>query len=123
MSGPERMQQQQSRSGFELARLWAEAPALMPHGAGCACAGHVALHVDASAAEADILDYLAGRYEGLEERELEAFVAGRRTARGTTFSTWLIGIDTAELSLAARARLLADLDATISSLASAAGRG
>ena len=106
-------------SGLELARLWSEAPALLPHGAGCACAGHVAMHLDPAAVEADVLDYLAGKYAG--EAELLGAIASRRAARGITFASWLMGLDTAPLSDEARVRLLADLGATISSLAQARG--
>ena len=105
-----------ARSGFDLARLWAGAPAFMQHGAGCSCAGHVAMHLDPAAVEADVLDYLAGRYADVGERELAAFIAKRQTARGITFASWLIAIDSAVLSASSRSRLLADLDATLSSL-------
>ena len=91
----------------------------MAHGAGCSCAGHVALSLDPAAVEADVLDYLAGRYDGLGERALVEFIAKRQAARGVTFATWLGGLDAATLSPAERARLMADLDATISSLVQA----
>ena len=89
----------------------------MPHGAGCSCAGHVALHSIRKAVEADMLDYLAGRYAG--ERELARFVAARAGSRGVTFATWLGDLDRAPLSAAASDRLRTDLATTISSLAAA----
>lgn len=104
-------------SGFDLARLWSEAPALLPHGAGCGCAGHVAMHLDPAAVEADILEYLCARYEAAGEAELTAFMAQRRAAHGLTFASWLMGLDHTALPAAARERLLADLEATIGSLA------
>ena len=73
-------------SGFELARLWAEAPALLPHSAGCACAGHAGLHLDPGAIEADVLDYLAQRYASDGAAELVAFIDRRRQQRGITFA-------------------------------------
>ena len=108
-------------SGFELARLWSAAPAFLPHAAGCSCAGHVALHLDAAAVEADVLDYLVTRYERLENRELVAFIAARQVAHGMSFASWLMGLDVAPLAAASRMRLLADLDATVSSLANKSG--
>ena len=112
-----------ARSGFDLARLWAEAPAFLTHGAGCSCAGHVAMHLDPRAVEADVLDYLAERYKASRQSELAGFVADRNAARGVTFASWLIGIDSAALTVSARTRLLADLGATISSLANSGGGG
>jgi hypothetical protein len=108
-------------TGLELARLWSEAPALLPHGAGCACAGHVGLHLDPTTVEADLLDWLAGRYAANGDHELAAVVAARRGERRGTFASWLIALDTAALSEMARRRLMADLDVTISSLARARG--
>ena len=110
-------------TGFDLARLWSEAPALMPHSAGCSCAGHVAMHLDEAAVETDILEYLQGRYDAAGESDLAAFLAARRAGHGETFATWLIGLDAAPLAPEARTRLLSDLDATISSLANARGGG
>ena len=104
-------------SGLELARLWSEAPAFLPHGAGCACVGHTGIHLEPAAVEADVLDYLDQRYAADGERELAEFLTARRRSRGVTFASWLIGLDTGPLSDAARARLLADLDTTISSFA------
>jgi hypothetical protein len=104
--------------GEDLARLWSEAPALLPQGGGCACVGHVNLHLDAVAVEADILDYLATRYL-TKDSELADFVAARTRSRGVTFAVWLASLDTAPLSLGAAARLRSDLHATLASLADA----
>lgn len=106
-------------SGFDLARQWSEAPALLPHSSGCACAGHAGLHLDPAAVEADVLDYLGARYERDGPPELVTFIEHRRQQRGLTFASWLIGLDSAALSEPARARLLTDLAATLSSLARA----
>ena len=111
----------QSTTGLALARLWSEAPALLPHAAGCACAGHVAMHLDPTAVEADVLDYLAARYEAEGNTGPARLIAERRAARGIGFASWLIGLDVAPMPEAARARLLADLETVISSLAAAAG--
>lgn len=81
------------------------------------------MHIDPAAVEADVLDYLCGRYQGLGQTELAVFIASRRAARGVTFATWLGSLDTAVLSPDARGLLLADLDATISSLALARDGG
>lgn len=108
-------------SGHEIAKLWTEAPSLMPHGAGCSCAGHVAIHLDPLAVEADILDYLEGRYSAGGETELARFIARRRSSRGITFASWLGSLETAGLSVEASEALRRDLAATISSLAHAHG--
>ncbi len=106
-------------SGHDIAKLWSEAPAFMPHGGGCSCAGHIDLHLDTGAVEADILDYLAGRYGTGVEPELADFVAKRIAMCGVTFAVWLASLDTAPLSPPAATRLKADLHATIGSLAGA----
>lgn len=104
-------------TGYDVAKAWSAAPTFMPHGAGCSCAGHVALHLDPAAVEADVLDYLSSRYEGLGVCELVDLIAARRAARGVRFTVWLGSLDTVPLSAEARARLLTDLHATIGSLA------
>ena len=104
-------------TGMALARLWSEAPALMPHGAGCSCVGHVALHLDPAAVEADVLDHLAERYAAQGLHALVDVLSHRRASRGVTFASWLMEIDTAPLETAVRMRLLADLGATLASLA------
>lgn len=110
-------------TGHDLAKAWSEAPAFMPHGAGCACAGHVAIHLDPAAVEMDVLDYLADRYQAQGRRDLVELVADRRERRGVTFASWLGGLDTAPLAAESRACLMADLAATILSLAQTPGDG
>jgi len=104
-------------SGHELCRAWSEAPAFLPHGSGCACAGHVGFHLDPAAVEADVLDYLADRYAKLGRTALFDFIERRRQARGVAFAAWLAGLDTAPLPADAAALLKSDLHATIASLA------
>ncbi len=109
-------------TGLELARIWSEAPALLPHSAGCACAGHVGLHLDPAAVEADVLDYLSERYSSGVHPELVALLQARRDERGITFASWLTSLDAVRLPEAARGILLADLGVTIASLASKGSR-
>lgn len=108
-------------TGFELACMWSEAPALLPHSAGCACAGHAGLHLDPAAVEADMLDYLAAHYKAEGLGELSRLIEARQGSQGKTFSTWLMGLDTEPLTAQARARLIRDLGTTLSSLATARG--
>ncbi len=105
--------------GHDIAKSWSQAPAFMPHGGGCSCAGHIELHLDTSAVESDILDYLACRYGNDAEPELADFVARRIASRGVTFAVWLASLDASPLSGPAAARLKSDLHATIASLAGA----
>ena len=102
-------------SGRKLAELWSGAMIFAPHLAGCSCAGfHVPL--DPSAVEEDLLDFLAYRYKTEGRLTLCAFVAARSADRSTNFGRWLEALDNADLEVADRERLIADLFNTLDSM-------
>ncbi|HWG03681.1 MAG TPA: hypothetical protein VG271_01580 [Beijerinckiaceae bacterium] len=110
--------------GSDLARLWRDAAAFLPHLAGCTCTGpHLTL--DRDAIEADLLAYLAQTYRDAGHAVLARFVAAREQANGNgiSFAVWLAALDTASLDAADRRRLIDDLEPALQSLAAAKSGG
>jgi len=105
-----------------LAALWRAVTSRPVHPAGCTCMGHFLIPaMNARDMEADILDYMRGRYaaEGvaplvalLDAREAER-EAGDNPAR--PFRAWLMHLPTAGIEPGALDRFLADLTATLES--------
>lgn len=104
-------------SASELARLWSEAAVLGTHSAGCSCGGGFSVHVDPAAVEADILEYLADKYQRAGLDALAGFVNARANRPVPAFAIWLDGLDAAALAPADLARLEADLGTTLGSMA------
>lgn len=103
-------------SGADLARLWRAAPASLAHAQSCACCGGTGLPVDAATLEADIIDYLALKYQEAGAHSLAHLIAERRTATAGSFALWLSRLEEIELPPADIARLKVDLATTLYSI-------
>jgi hypothetical protein len=104
-------------TGGDLAQMWRNGAALLPHMAGCTCAGpHLSL--DCDSIEADLVACLAQTYREAGRSSLARFVAVREDASRPrpSFTAWLAAIDTALLDAPDRDRLIADLESALSSL-------
>jgi hypothetical protein len=104
------------------AALWRSVVSRPPHPAGCTCMGHMLVPaMNARDMEADILDYMRGRYaaEGLEA--IVELLDARAVARGATeipaqpFRAWLQRLPAGATPPVALARFLDDLIATLES--------
>jgi hypothetical protein len=105
-----------------LATLWRAVLARPPHAPGCTCMGHMLMPaMNARDMEADILDYMRGRYAGEGLHDLAALLDARAAAREATdipalpFRAWLLRLPQAALSAASRDRFVTDLTATLES--------
>jgi len=113
-----------SATGEDLAQLWRDAAAFLPHLASCACTGpHLTL--DRDAIEADLLAFLAQTYRDAGRAALARFVAARERASVArpSFAIWLAALDNASLDAADRRRLIGDLEPALQSLAAAKSGG
>ena len=107
-----------------LASLWRTVTSLPMHPAGCTCMGHFLIPaLNARDMEADILDYMRGRYaaEGLDR--LVALLDAREAEREADtplvpFRTWLLRLPEADVGAAALERFVTDLTATLESFGS-----
>jgi hypothetical protein len=107
-----------------LASLWRTVTSLPMHPAGCTCMGHFLIPaLNARDMEADILDYMRGRYaaEGLDA--LVALLDAREAEREADtplvpFRTWLLGLPERGLPMTALHRFLTDLTDTLESFGS-----
>lgn len=105
-----------------LATLWRAVVSRPPHAVGCTCMGHMLMPaMNPRDMEADILDYMRGRYatEGLHD--LVALLDAREAAReaedipAAPFRAWLLRLPQSDASPAALDRFVADLTATLES--------
>ena len=104
-----------------LASLWRAVTSLPMHPAGCTCMGHLLIPaLNARDMEADILDYMRGRYaaEGLDA--LVALLDIREAEREADtplvpFRTWLLRLPEAGIDVAALERFITDLADTLES--------
>ena len=107
-----------------LATLWRAVTSLPMHPAGCTCMGHFLIPaLNARDMEADILDYMRGRYaaEGLDA--LVALLDAREAEREADtplvpFRTWLLRLPEAGIPGAALERFVTDLTDTLESFGS-----
>ena len=107
-----------------LASLWRAVTSLPMHPAGCTCMGHLLIPaLNARDMEADILDYMRGRYaaEGLDA--LVGLFDAREAEREadtslTPFRTWLIRLPEAGLAVPELTRFVIDLTDTLESFGS-----
>src|SRR3712207_4278026 len=101
-----------------LASLWRAVTSLPMHPAGCTCMGHFLIPaLNARDMEADILDYMRGRYaaEGLDP--LVALLDAREAEREADaplapFRIWLLGLPEAGIPMTALHRFVTDLTDT-----------
>ena len=105
-----------------LAALWRSVTSRPLHPAGCTCMGHFLIPaMNARDMEADILDYMRGRYatEGLAP--LVGLLDAREAERDATdlparpFRAWLAHLPAAGVEAAALDRFFTDLTATLES--------
>lgn len=105
-----------------IAILWRVVTSRPLHPAGCTCMGHFLIPaMNARDMEADILDYMRGRYaeEGLDA--LVTLLDAREAEREATdipappFRAWLARLPAAGVERAALERFLSDLSATLES--------
>ena len=104
-----------------LASLWRAVTSLPMHPAGCTCMGHLLIPaLNARDMEADILDYMRGRYatEGLDA--LVGLLDAREAEREADtplvpFRTWLLRLPEAGIDVAALERFITDLADTLES--------
>ena len=107
-----------------LAALWRTVTSLPMHPAGCTCMGHFLIPaLNARDMEADILDYMRGRYtaEGLDA--LVALLDAREAEREADtplvpFRTWLLRLLEAGLAVEDLKRFVTDLTDTLESFGS-----
>ena len=107
-----------------LASLWRAVTSLPMHPAGCTCMGHFLIPaLNARDMEADILDYMRGRYavEGLDA--LVALLDAREAEREADtplvpFRTWLLRLLEAGLVVEDLKRFVTDLTDTLESFGS-----
>ncbi len=105
-----------------LATLWRVVISRPVHPVGCTCMGHFMIPaMSARDMEADILDYMRGRYAAEGVGPLVALLDGREAERDATdvpaapFRVWLQRLPDAGLPDAALDRFLSDLLATLES--------
>ena len=107
-----------------LASLWRVVTSLPMHPAGCTCMGHFLIPaLNARDMEADILDYMRGRYaaEGLDA--LVALLDAREAEREAEtplipFRTWLLRLPEAGIPEGALERFVTDLTDSLESFGS-----
>ena len=105
-----------------VASLWRTVISRSPHPVGCTCMGHFLIPaMNARDMEADILDYMRGRYADEGIGALITLLDDRAEQRGATdtpalaFRAWLLRLPQAGIEAAALDRFLADLLATLES--------
>ena len=105
-----------------LAALWRAVTSRPLHPVGCTCMGHFLIPaMGAREMEADILDYMRGRYAGEGLGALVALLDAREAEReatdipATPFRAWLLRLPQLGLDAAMLERFLADLSATLES--------
>ena len=112
-----------------LAALWRSVTSRPMHPVGCTCMGHFMIPaMNPRDMEADILDYMRGRYAAENVAVLVALLDAREAERDADtplvpLRTWLLRLPEAGLEEAALDRFLTDFTATLESLKpTAAGR-
>lgn len=105
-----------------LASLWRAVTSRPVHPVGCTCMGHFLIPaMNARDMEADILDYMRGRYAAEGIGVLVALLDAREAEREAAdvpplpFRAWLLRLPQAGVEGAAFDRFLADLLATLES--------
>lgn len=105
-----------------LAALWRTVTSRPLHPAGCTCMGHFMIPaMNPRDMEADILDYMRGRYAAEGIGPLVALLDTREAEReapdqpAAAFRAWLLALPQAGVDGAALARFLDDLRATLAS--------
>ena len=105
-----------------LAALWRVVTSRPVHPAGCTCMGHFLIPaMNARDMEADILDYMRGRYAAEGIAPLVALLDAREAEREATdipappFRAWLARLPAAGVEEGALERFLGDLTATLES--------
>jgi hypothetical protein len=116
-----------------LASLWRAVISRPSHPVGCTCMGHFLIPaMNARDMEADILDYMRGRYAAEGVGRLVGLLDARAAEReatdtpGLPFRAWLLRLPQAEVDAAELERFLGDLLATLESFEAnsrAAGSG
>jgi hypothetical protein len=107
-----------------LASLWRIVTSLPMHPAGCTCMGHFLIPaLNARDMEADILDYMRGRYAAERHDALVALLDARETEREADtplvpFRTWLLRLPEAGLAAVDLKRFVTDLTDTLESFGS-----
>jgi hypothetical protein len=107
----------------QVAALWRAAISRPPHPVGCTCMGHFLIPaMNAADMEADILDYMRGRYAAEGLGDLVALLDTRAAERASetpaaSFRAWLLRLPQAPVAAAALERFLLDINATLDSLA------
>lgn len=107
-----------------LASLWRTVTSLPMHPAGCTCMGHFLIPaLNARDMEADILDYMRGRYAAERLDALVALLDAREAEREADtplvpFRTWLLRLPETGLALADLKRFVTDLTDTLESFGS-----
>jgi hypothetical protein len=118
---PEEVGTAVERAG-RLATLWRAVTSRPMHPAGCTCMGHFLIPaMNARDMEADILDYMRGRYAAEGVAPLVALLEAREAEReasdlpARSFRAWLLHLPTAGIAPGALDRFLTDLTATLES--------
>ncbi len=118
MTGAEAMADRVAR----LAALWRSVTSRPVHPASCTCMGHFLIPaMNARDMEADILDYMRGRYAGEGIVPLVALLDAREAEReaadipARAFRAWLLHLPGAGIDPGALDRFIADLTATLES--------
>jgi hypothetical protein len=105
----------------QVASLWRAVTSRPIHPVGCTCMGHFLIPaMNAADMEADILDYMRGRYAADRLDDLVALLDTRAAERASetpaaSFRAWLLRLPQT-LASAALDRFLLDLTATLDSL-------
>jgi hypothetical protein len=104
-----------------LAALWRAVTSRPLHPVGCTCMGHFLIPaLNARDMEADILDYMRGRYAAEDLGALVALLDTREAEREADtpllpFRAWLLRLPEAGVEATALDRFLTDLTATLES--------
>ena len=105
-----------------LASLWRAVISRPPHPVGCTCMGHLLIPaMNPRDMEADILDYMRGRYAAEGIGVLVTLLDARAAERETTdippapFRAWLLRLPQVGVEAVALDRFLSDLLATLDS--------
>lgn len=104
-----------------LGQLWRSVTSRPLHPVGCTCMGHFLIPaMNAKDMEADILDYMRGRYAGEGFAALVALLDAREAEREgeapcLSFRAWLLRLPEVAGDAAALDRFLTDLQATLES--------
>ncbi len=107
-----------------LAALWRVGISRPPHPVGCTCMGHLLIPaMNPRDMEADILDYMRGRYAAEGFGALVALLDTREAEREADtplapFRTWLLRLPEAGIPEAALERFVTDLTDTLESFGS-----